>query len=142
VTSRLHALLRTIDDDLVPVDRVVDSLGPGPGGLDALAVLLRADWLRLVSFERGIGPVLWLETPDVAIDRLAREPDARTHALVKMTPTGANAMRAMDEPPAALAAAYAAGLPTIEAEVTAVTALALVPAGLVGLPDPARPGTA
>jgi hypothetical protein len=100
-------------------------------GDDGLGVLLRAGWLRLVSFERGIGPVLWPETPDEAIDRLA-DGAARAGALVKMTPTGANAMRAMDEPPAGLAAFYGrtAG-PTIEAEVDAVTRLALVPAGLV-----------
>ena len=59
--------------------------------------------------------------------------------LVKMTPTGANALRAMDAPPPALATVYAAGARSFEDEVAAVTALALVPAGLVSLlRDPVR----
>ena len=132
--SALHGLLATIDDDLAPIPGVLAAIG-----LDGLAVLLRADWLRLVSFERGIGHVLWLEAPDAAIARIASAADAEV--LVKMTPTGANALRAMDAPPPALAHAYAAGPRSFEEEVAAVTAFALVPAGLVSPPDPARPGT-
>jgi hypothetical protein len=135
--SPLHALLRGIDDDLVPLDRVVGSIG-----LEGLAVLLRADWLRLVSFERGIGHVLWTEQPDAAIERLRIDVPSRADALVKMTPTGANALRAMDEPPPALAARYGAtSARTLEAEVAAVVDLALIPSGLVSAPDPARPGS-
>ena len=101
-------------------------------GLHGLGVLLDADWLRLVSFERGIGPVLWSVSPQEAIRRLAGDEAARSEAVLKMTPTGANAMRAMDEPPAALADFYAqTRVPAIEAEVEAVTRLALIPAGLV-----------
>ena len=132
--SPLHYLLRSVDDDLVPLPGVLAAIG-----LDGLAALLRADWLRLVSFERGIGHVLWLEAPDAALARIASGTDAEV--LVKMTPTGANALRAMDAPPQALATVYAAGARSIEEEVAAVTALALVPAGLVSPPDPARPGT-
>jgi hypothetical protein len=137
--SALHGLLAEIDDDLVPIDRVVGVLG-----LDGLGVLLRADWLRLVSFERGIGHVLWAEVPDEAIARIAHGTD--TDVLVKMTPTGANALRALDEPGPGPASALdrfygATAEPTLEAEVEALTRLALIPAGLVPPPDPARRGS-
>jgi len=105
---------------------------------DALRPVFRADWLRMTSFERGLGHVLWTESTDDAIARLEREWDRPEVGSVKMTPTGANAMRAMDDPPEALRRFYVeawwasgAGLAAVvEQEVQAVTALVLVPAGL------------
>ena len=128
-------MLQVIDDGLVPVDDVLTAVG-----LDGLTVLLRADWLRLVSFERGIGHVLWAETGDRAIERLMHDPEPK--ALVKMTPTGANALRAMDDPPPAIAAFYErTPEPTSDCEVEAVTRLALIPAGLVSAPGTDRSET-
>jgi hypothetical protein len=121
-------LLRAIDDDLVPHADALAAVG-----VDGVAALLRADWLRPVSIERGIGPVLWSETPEDAILRLEWDREAAASALVKMTPTGANALRAMDDPPPALWAYYrAVPDPTLEAEVDAVT-VTLITSGLLSL---------
>ena len=86
--STLLSLLQEIDDELVPVGRVLGAIG-----LDALAILLRADWLRMVSVERGLGPVLWRDAPEAAIARLGAGSDEG--ALVKLTPAGANALHAL-----------------------------------------------
>jgi hypothetical protein len=133
----LHALLQLIDDDLVAFAAVrAGALTP-----DVLRPLILADWLRMTSFQPGLGNVLWSEPPEDAMARLEREWDRTDVGHVKMTPTGANAMRAMDDPPPALRAFYAGrdggasdplqGLAAeVEQEVEAVMSLALVPAGL------------
>ena len=135
--SWLHDLLRTIDDDLVEFAAVRDRAAAA----DVLRPAFVADWLRMTTFQPGLGPVLWAESPQATVARLERDWDRPDVGHVKMTPTGANAMRAMDDPPPALRAfydGYAARGPTsphglaadVEQEVEAVMSLALVPAGL------------
>lgn len=132
--SWLHDLLRRIDDDLIDFAVVRDRASTP----DVLRPVFRADWLRMTSFQPGLGHVLWTEGAVETIARLERDWDRPGVGSVKMTPTGANAMRAMDDPPAVLRRFYAelkppsgAGLAAdVEQEVEAVTALVLRPAGL------------
>ena len=120
-----------IDDEIVPVAAVRDAVHARIGAAEerdlrgttvaVLHVLLRADWLRMTSFERGLGHVLWTEDPEAAVARIEREwpqmtgvNDGLDGALdrgagtaapiraasgdagsVKMTPTGANAVLAI-----------------------------------------------
>lgn len=147
--SWLHDVLRAIDDDLVELGAVralvAARVGPGFEQRETLAVLhalFEADWLRMTSFHRGLGHVLWGEAPDEAVARIEREWDGPEAAFVKMTPTGANALRAMGGPPDALLRFYAsrdAEPPAtlgaeVAREVQAVVSMALVPAGLVAAP--------
>lgn len=123
---------------------------------DVLRPVFIADWLRMTTFQPGLGPVLWSESPQETMARLEREWDRPGVGRVKMTPAGANALRAMDEPPPALLAFYAGREPipadaeipedpaipveaapepsalaaAVAEEVEAVESLALVPAGL------------
>lgn len=136
----LHGLLLLIDDDLV--DLAV--LRARPATLDVLRPAFLADWLRMTTFQPGLGPVLWSEGPAETVDRLGREWERPDVGSVKMTPTGANAMRAMDDPPETLRRFYAdqegradggpAEAEAVAQEVEAVMSLVLVPAGLVS-PD-------
>lgn len=147
--SWLHHLLRMIDDDLVELGavRALVAARVGTGAersetLTVLRALFEADWLRMTTFHRGLGYVLWSEAPAEALVRIDRAWDGPESAFVKMTPTGANALRAMDGPPDALLRFYASRAnepPTplgaeVAHEVQAVVSVALVPAGLVAPP--------
>ena len=100
--SWLHELLVAIDDELVPLDSVLDLVAARVGAdecraaaIAVLRVLFEADWLRMTSFERGLGHVLWTESPGETVERIQREWGSGDIGHVKMTPTGANAARAM-----------------------------------------------